>query len=59
MKIFSLVAAATLIAVAAPIAAPAIAQPGYHGPHKVIVKKRKVCTVKWVHHRKVRRCFWR
>jgi hypothetical protein len=21
--------------------------------------RRKVCTVRWVHHHKVRRCFWR
>lgn len=67
MKLIGLIALAALTATSAPVMAQTVRHtevtrtttverhtgPGMHRP------KRKVCSVKWYHHKKVRRCWWR
>jgi hypothetical protein len=72
MKLTGLSLIATILAGSIALAAPASAQERHvevsrttrtvvHNDRHVQVnhRKHKVCSTRWVHHRKVRRCTWR
>lgn len=70
MKLTGLSLLATALAGTIAFAAPASAQERHVevtrttttvSDHRTSVRhpRRKVCTVRWVHHRKIRRCHWR
>jgi hypothetical protein len=69
MKLTGLSLIATLVAGSVAFAAPASAQNRHvevkrttvvhNERHVVNHRKHKVCSTRWVNHRKVRRCVWR
>ncbi len=66
MKLTSLSIIASALVGSIAVTAPAVAQDRHVEVTRTTVvhrgytaHRRKVCTVRWYHHRKVRRCFWR